>query len=416
MNKLSEDPIDRFFKETLKSPDLKYNKKDWKGLEARLPRKSRKKVIAWLLPAAAALLIFVSLWLTDGSKTENQPLSKTGVDSSIKSGQKTRADEEKKYTASENSGMKSSLPSVANTSSGLEPLKTLSAPKQISNKLYSFTPGQTVSSGSSGNNLFLQAKPVIPTDRFNAEGDKFNAPEIAEINVLAPAPENASIADNSEKTSGENINSRLSLALSFSPDINSVSNFSDSDIGSSIGVGASYKITPRLSVEAAIGYSKKVYSALPYQYKASWSNSNAAKYVESIDADCRVLDVPVNLRYTFASSSKQSFFVAGGLSSYFMLEETYTLIAKPQSGYPNYTNPSYSYKNENNHLLSVTNFSVGINKPLNKQTSIVIQPYIKLPLTGIGQGKVDLQSTGVIFQLEYNLPKKKKISPSDAAQ
>ena len=217
-----------------------------------------------------------------------------------------------------------------------------------------------------------------------------------------------------------NLNSRskLSLALSLSPDINSVGSFSNSSFGTSISIGAGYRITPRLSLNTAIGYSKKVYTAEPDQYKAPWANI-AAKYDELIDADCRVLDVPVNLNYSFSKTSRKTVFAEVGLSSYFMMKEKYTLVDKDgQSGYPGYPDISYSYKNKNQHLLSVLNFSVGLAKPLSKQTSLVIAPYARLPLTGIGQGKVNLQSVGLNFQLQYNFRKKTDIKSTsiNAAQ
>jgi hypothetical protein len=405
MNKLSKDPIDQFFKEALRSPDLKYNKQDWKGLEARLPRKAKNKTIAWLLPAAAALLIFVSLWLSDGSKTENQPLSKTGAEFKIEDSQMTGIDKAKESTRKDNLEKRSPLPSVSNTASGLAPSETVSSSKSLSNNLSAFATDQPANYRS---DHFLQAEPVVLAESFTVENNKFNAPKISGIKVLPQVTEAISKA---EKVPHEKVSGRFSLAFAVSPDINSVDNFSNNDLGASIGMGASYRINKHLSLGTGIAYSKKVYSALPNQYEAPWANSNAAKYAESIDADCRVLDIPLNLRYTFTGSPKQAFFISGGLSSYFMLEETYTLVGTAQPGHPTYTDPSYSYKNENKHPLSVANFSVGINKPLNKQTSIVIEPYVKLPLTGIGQGKVNLQSTGVIFQLQYNLTKKQKVSP-----
>jgi hypothetical protein len=215
--------------------------------------------------------------------------------------------------------------------------------------------------------------------------------------------------------SEENEKGRFSLGLSFSPDINSVSQFSKVNIGNSFGLSASYRISPRLSVNTAIAYSKKVYSALPYEYKAPWATSNTAKYAESIDADCRVLDIPLNLKYSFFESPKRTFFASAGVSSYFMLKEKYTLkFDNNQGGYPAYSNPSYAYKNQNQHLLSVLNLSAGIAKPLSKQTSLVIEPYARLPLTGIGQGKVNLKSIGLSFQLQYNLKKRAETKPISA--
>jgi hypothetical protein len=221
-----------------------------------------------------------------------------------------------------------------------------------------------------------------------------------------------------ENNADLNSKSRFSLALSFSPDINSVSNFSNSSFGNSLGIGLSYRVTSRLSVSTAIGYSKKIYTAEPYQYKAPWANI-AAKYNELIDADCRVLDIPVNLNYSLVKTSKKAVFVEAGLSSYLMLREKYTLVDQGgQSGYPAYPDLSYSYKNKNQHILSVLNLSLGIAKPVSKQTSLVIAPYARLPLTGIGQGKVNLQSVGLNLQLQFNFRKKaeKELTSINAAQ
>ena len=42
MKKLSKNPIDQYFRENLGSPDLEYNKQDWKGLEEMLPKNQKK--------------------------------------------------------------------------------------------------------------------------------------------------------------------------------------------------------------------------------------------------------------------------------------------------------------------------------------------------------------------------------------
>ena len=58
--------------------------------------------------------------------------------------------------------------------------------------------------------------------------------------------------------------------------------------------------------------------------------------------------------------------------------------------------------------MSIVNLSIGIEKPIDNQSSIVIQPYAKLPLSGIGQGETELKSFGIGFQLNYSMKKKNK--------
>ena len=56
-------------------------------------------------------------------------------------------------------------------------------------------------------------------------------------------------------------------------------------------------------------------------------------------------------------------------------------------------------KNENKHYFSVLDLSAGYNLHLSKTVSLSAEPYLKIPLSGIGVGKVQLNSTGVLFTL-----------------
>ena len=408
MKKLNKNPIDQYFRETLESPDLKYNKRDWKGLEARLPRRSKKKAIAWLLPVAAALLIFVSIWLVKNPLTESKHFSNSDTETTVnnKSINSAGIDEQQMTSNhSDNSSSRLSFSEKQSKSRSLENFGIVIGNSDVTASPF-FTTAPTFENSDAHLTL---AKPVNLVNTIKLENSALNTPEITDLNIL---PEIIKAENISKITSDFKNNSRLSLALSISPDVNSVSRFSNSNFGTSIGLGAAYNFTSRLSIKAGIGYSKKVYSAMPYEYNAPWAASSAGKYAKAIEADCRVLDIPMNFNYTFSNSPKRSFFASAGLSSYFMLKEKYTLIGSSRPGYPTKTDPSYSYKNDNRHLLSVINLSVGMSKPLSKEASIVIEPYAKIPYTGIGQGKVNLQSVGINFQLQYNFPRKTKLHSS----
>ena len=57
--------------------------------------------------------------------------------------------------------------------------------------------------------------------------------------------------------------------------------------------------------------------------------------------------------------------------------------------------------NENQHLLSILNLSAGYERSLGPRWSIQAEPYFKLPLSGVGAGKMRLASAGVFFGLKY---------------
>ena len=56
-----------------------------------------------------------------------------------------------------------------------------------------------------------------------------------------------------------------------------------------------------------------------------------------------------------------------------------------------------SYKNENSHIFSVINLSGGYQYHFSDRFSLMAEPYVKIPLSGVGQGKVNLNSGGILF-------------------
>jgi hypothetical protein len=62
-------------------------------------------------------------------------------------------------------------------------------------------------------------------------------------------------------------------------------------------------------------------------------------------------------------------------------------------------NSKWTTKNENKHFFSVLTLSGGYQHHLSKNISLTIEPYIKLPLSGVGYGKVKLNSGGMLFSI-----------------
>jgi hypothetical protein len=53
----------------------------------------------------------------------------------------------------------------------------------------------------------------------------------------------------------------------------------------------------------------------------------------------------------------------------------------------------------NKHFFAGMGLSAGYTRKINKRLSFSVEPYAKLPLKGIGYGKVNLSSSGVLFSL-----------------
>ena len=142
--------------------------------------------------------------------------------------------------------------------------------------------------------------------------------------------------------------------------------------------------------------SKKIYSATPAEYTLP---SGSSYYdLQKINANCNVIDIPLNVDYHFDEKGKHGWFLSAGLSSYLMKKESYDYFYKTPTGQT--YNKDWSISNQNKHFFSILDLSVGYQYLLNKQFSLAAQPYVDLPLTGIGAGKVKLNSAGILFTIQ----------------
>ncbi len=162
------------------------------------------------------------------------------------------------------------------------------------------------------------------------------------------------------------------------------------------GAGLSYVLNKRLRISSGLLVSQKTYTAKPGQYKLPYGTSYP--HLQKIDADCKIYEIPLSLYYNFAQKNKHNWFAGSGISSYIMKKEVYDYVNKSPS-----TGQTYSWRktvsNKNNHILSVLALSGGYQYTVNKRFAFMAEPYLKIPLSGVGDGKVKLNSAGLLFTL-----------------
>lgn len=194
------------------------------------------------------------------------------------------------------------------------------------------------------------------------------------------------------KKSKKNFPGNFGLTFSVGPDISFIKLNKLGKITLTYGAGLTYSFAQRFTARAGLYFSKKIYVAIPEEYHAvTYPN------LTTIDADCKILEIPIGLSYNFRQRNKHNWFSGVGLSSFIMKNEGYKYNYKTSTG------QTYNYykeiNNQNKHYFSVLTFSGGYNYRLNKRVSIQAEPYLKIPLSGVGLGKMNLKSTGILFTL-----------------
>ncbi len=208
---------------------------------------------------------------------------------------------------------------------------------------------------------------------------------VAPAEIVLPAPERQQ--------------PRFYLGLVGAPDVTTVKFASVESPLPNVGITLEYRLTNRLRVSTGLLRSKKQYIARRDDY--NWGLYHSLVYqhnFKDVDGMCTVLDIPLNLRYDLVSRPRYKVFGSAGLSSFFMQHERYSYDYQE-----NGINKLWAIDatNANRHLLSILNLSFGYERTLSSRWSVQAEPYLKIPLNGVGAGKVRLISAGVFLGVKY---------------
>jgi hypothetical protein len=191
------------------------------------------------------------------------------------------------------------------------------------------------------------------------------------------------------------------LSLSAGPDISFAGLDELGKMKLLAGGGIGYTFKNKFTLRTGFYTARKIYSAQPYQYHTSGSQWVGNYKLEQVDADCRVYEIPVLLSYNFSHSAKQNWLATTGISSYLMKRETYNYQYKNSTGQV-YTH-KWTLRDKNKHYFSVLTLSGGYQRNINNTFSIMAEPYMKIPLSGVGYGKVKLNSAGILVSVGIKL-------------
>lgn len=201
---------------------------------------------------------------------------------------------------------------------------------------------------------------------------------------------------------------------------------SDNQLNVGAGISSDFKLTKnlRLSTGIAIGQNRLNYNndlslstatamadfafaaapitGISNQNNAVANTGSPAQVKKSSSASLVGLDIPVNLKFQF-DPDKTDTYIAAGLSSGTFINETYTNVYS----YGQTTQQSTSTKNFSGFDVAKTlNLSFGMGYPLGKSNRLVIEPFVKYPLDGLGSQQIKFGAGGVNLKLNFTTHKK----------
>jgi len=191
---------------------------------------------------------------------------------------------------------------------------------------------------------------------------------------------------------------KLAVRFGFSPDLSSVGLKNFTKPGTAVSLLVEYSFLPKLYFQTGLISSSKGYNARPgeYEWPSSWNDQKARP--TSVDALCKVIELPLNFRYDVSQSDRSRWFVGAGASSYYMKNEKYIYNYAPHT----YNVIWYEHEAATGwYWLSHLNASAGYEYRFSKKLSLLAEPYVRIPIKKVGYGKVNLFSTGVWFSIRY---------------
>ena len=192
------------------------------------------------------------------------------------------------------------------------------------------------------------------------------------------------------------------FGLIASPDFSSVNALAGDKPGSSVGITVDYQFAPRWYIGSALLLDHRNYAARSQDFHPSHSfyttNQIDSQNVNFVKGSLTMLEIPLNLRYDFSITGNTLFFANVGVSSYLLSGEN-------GNCYVNYWGREvprgFQSPHPGNYLFSSMNLSLGVETGLSNSLSLLVAPWIKMPLRTIGLGQMQMNSVGITFALKW---------------
>ena len=433
MNTENEKRLDDLFKKKLDDPvdEIRYEEGDWDALEEMLG-KPKRKGITYLWPIlsgiAAMMLLFLGWWAfrpkTGDKSTKDQvqmaaqhKTADTTINRQATAQPKATDTTMNKQAAAslkaqdktkEQKAVQQPLVPVQKT-----PYDVAYALKNKNQKsVLGLSPGKSqkdtivekgIGIDRSNNRVDAELMAINAAPVFNpgSIGDQ----QVKQIDLPKPAFSSTTgpvIAKNNNKAKPKaGFRPQYALSVVAAPDLNGVGSFQQSKVGTNIGMTFAVGVSRKLTITTGALYSVKPYITNFNNYNTGTAYKWAVNPL-NVTADCRMLDIPLNVGYQVYHKRQDKISIGTGLSSYLMLHESYKFSYS--DSYGGATGPSnYTVPNPGKYFFGIVNLNATYERQINSKVGISVQPYMKLPLSNVGYSQVKLQTTGVAIGLSWNL-------------
>lgn len=165
-------------------------------------------------------------------------------------------------------------------------------------------------------------------------------------------------------------------------------------IGNSAGLLVGYQFNKRWHVEGGALWEKKAYYTKGEYFDTSKLGYLASHKIYAVDGNCYMITIPLSARYNLAVKERSKWFLTAGIAAYLMNKENYDI---KYDYYGQERERNYSYYDAPKSWFATIKLSAGYEHSFWKTFNFRVEPYIRIPATGVGTGKLSLQSAGIFL-------------------
>ncbi len=182
------------------------------------------------------------------------------------------------------------------------------------------------------------------------------------------------------------------LGMIAGPDFSNVKSSAFSNPGVGVGIVAGYDISKVVFIETGVVGNSKYYYSEGEMFNKESASMPDEMIVNNLESRSEIIEIPIKIGYRFCQTKNTELFAAGGIAAYIMTKEenhyNVTMNGTPEKMEGIYT------KN-NSKFPAILSISAGLEEKISGILKIRIEPYLKLPLQGIGVGELPVTSAGI---------------------
>ena len=233
----------------------------------------------------------------------------------------------------------------------------------------------------------------VNNDTVKTEAKKDKIDKRKELTV-----DEAKTADKKDKKDKSRNKPGIYYGIAAGVELNEVKGQHMTKAGLTGGVILGLQINKKIAVETGVQLSQKKYYSDGKYFKPKSGSMPANMTVNSLESTSTLIEIPVSVKYNF-SKKKNTLYAKAGVSSYIMTKESnkYQAVVSGQQQEVNST-----YKANHGYLASDVRISAGYQHSVSKKLNMRIEPYIQIPLKGIGIGTLPVTAAGLQIVLTRN--------------